>query len=218
MKAVTSLSLVAAATASATPSAVFGAPARVGTSSGGSPTFCFPTVGPAHVRESDVILETVKGAQEVKTLAIRLIFEQFIDNDADKVRVDQLQSAGAFAPTPVSTSISDYKAGFSWSIQYDGAKTTCQKYSTTKPPPGSQCGAPDGVSYVGAGTQGPVDTTTYRSYLEQSGQNSTYTWVVAGDVPDIDSLLHYSLSFENATFARYTRGEFEDFVRGRVRY
>ena len=215
MHALMALSFIAAAAAS--PSLLFGAPAAARVSAGGTPTFCFPETGSAHFRESDTQIETRKSETgPTTTTATRFIIEQFIDNDADKVRQDQMFNEGAFAPKLMFSSISDYKAGFGWQITY-GSTTACQKFATTRPPPSSQCGAPDGVDYVGAGTQGPIETTLFRSFRDENGLNVTSTWVVAGDVPLIDSLLHYSHSFENSTFARYTRGEFEDFVRGRAR-
>ena len=192
------LSLVAAAAAS--PLSVF--EARVG----GDPTFCFPSTGFFHLRFSSI---NVRGDS-----VLRADSEQFADNTAGKERIDNFEAVGAFKPAPTFTTIFDYKAGFAW--RYDVRTKTCNKIAAgPKPGPNTQCGAPDGVTFASTGTQGPVDVTIFRSVQVTPEYNFTYTWHVAGDVPTIDSILHFSASFQNETFADYQRTEVEDVVRSR---
>lgn len=202
MQAIVFLSIVAAAAAS--PRSIFGAPA-----SGANPAFCLPTTGAYHLRVSSISVQGPSGG-----IASRSVLESFVDYVAGKERQDLSGAVGAFAPVLVSTNIIDYNAGFAW--DYNVKAKTCRKTAAPpRPTPDSQCGAPDGVTYAGVGTQGPISTTIYRSYEEFSGRNNTRTWHVAGDVPVFDSLLHFSSSFENATWAAYERTEFEDYVRRR---
>lgn len=184
---------------------------RPSASVGGDPTFCYPTVGAAHYRQSGVSLR----GPNAGVFAVREFIEQYIDNDAEKERQDSFQAVGASMPTPLYSSITDYQAGFTWSISYRSTPVPqCQKYpAQPKPGPNSQCGAPDGVTIAGTGTQGPISTTIFHSYADLSGMNITYAWVVAGDVPVLQNLLRFSTSGENSTWAEYQLFEIEDWVR-----
>jgi hypothetical protein len=199
--------LLSASAAAASPLSIFGT--SVSSSSQGAPTFCLPTTGSYHLRLSSISAQGPAGGT-----AARAIFESSVDFNAGKERLDLSDAPGAFAPTLRSTTIIDYNAGFAW--DYNVKAKTCRKTAAPpRPTPDSQCGAPDGVTYAGAGTQGPISTTIYTSVADFNGKNSTRKWYVAGDVPVFDSLLHFSSSFENATWAAYERTEFEDYVRRR---
>ena len=196
--------------ATASPLSIFGGRASVG----GDPTFCFPSEGSFHVRQTSLQVRSHAGG--TVSDAARTIFEQFVDNEGGKTRVDYLLADGGFTPTPLFMDINDYNAKLSWSINYRAAPPTCEKRpAPPKPAPNTDCGAPDGVTFASTGTQGPVDVTIFRSVQVTPEYNVTYTWHVAGDVPTIDSILHFSASFQNETFADYQRTEVEDVVRSR---
>ena len=238
MQAAAFLSIVAAAAAS--PRSIFGAPA-----SSANPAFCLPTTGAYHLRVSTIsvqgpsggiasrsVLESfvdyVAGKERqdlsgaIGAFAPTLGNTNIIDCAFNARNAATARCARNCDPSnPINQPLRAHhdpkptdNAGFAW--DYNVKAKTCRKtMAPPRPTPDSQCGAPDGVTYAGVGTQGPISTTIYRSYEDFSGRNNTRTWHVAGDVPVFDSLLHFSSSFENATWAAYERTEFEDYVRRR---